>query len=332
MSITPHLDHVSILVSHSLLLSPPPSLTDRFTLTPISRPADGMTESRLVHFADGTYLEFIAFPPDSDPDARSEHRYGKCEEGTVADWAICFAPAESSSGPEAGNWEAVLAAMQLRVRDSGSGVIYLDAVEEHSVLADGNTQSCILSYPEHAGHFEWRIEYDMIPGEVPVWILHRDGGQQNAEGHSAAAGAATATRTWTDHACGVVGLANVGVRLRADRERTHSEHRFGLLWEAFQTLFSDEPMDIVDEGKQINAWAWPIGVPNESQLAQEVRLVSPKEMRKKIEISVGLHTKDAEIVDLRLLDSDGAFEISLPAQSDWDDDREGFHWEWMKGS
>lgn len=45
---------------------------DAFTISPGGRHADNRTENRLVIFADGSYLELIAFIND-DPEKREGH-------------------------------------------------------------------------------------------------------------------------------------------------------------------------------------------------------------------------------------------------------------------
>ncbi|WPG98632.1 Hypothetical protein R9X50_00142500 [Acrodontium crateriforme] len=72
----PELDHVVLLLPYADLASPPTWLTDNFTLSPGGAHADGRTENRLVLFADGTYLEVIAFVND-DPTKRKGHWWDK---------------------------------------------------------------------------------------------------------------------------------------------------------------------------------------------------------------------------------------------------------------
>ncbi|KAK6840873.1 hypothetical protein PG987_001733 [Apiospora arundinis] len=85
----PLLDHVVILVPHAFLLSPPPWLAESFTLYPGGQHRDGVTENVLVFFADGSYLELIAFVDnDTGRKGRSGHRWGAQKEGNVIDWAL----------------------------------------------------------------------------------------------------------------------------------------------------------------------------------------------------------------------------------------------------
>lgn len=66
------LDHVVLLLPYKDITQPPEWLTQHFTISPGGRHADGKTENRLVLFADGTYLELIAFV-DDDPEKRRGH-------------------------------------------------------------------------------------------------------------------------------------------------------------------------------------------------------------------------------------------------------------------
>ncbi|MBE7180065.1 MAG: VOC family protein, partial [Terriglobus roseus] len=59
------LDHIIILVPHSLLASIPSSLSNAFTISPGGRHADGATENVLVVLRDGVYLELIAFADEA---------------------------------------------------------------------------------------------------------------------------------------------------------------------------------------------------------------------------------------------------------------------------
>ncbi|KAI5923088.1 hypothetical protein F4810DRAFT_222907 [Camillea tinctor] len=298
MAIRPVLNHAIILVSHEFLEDPPESALALFNLTPASQRGDNDHQplSRRAHFEDGTYLEFIAFPPVTDPEARKEHRYGQCEEGTVVDWAIRFASDEAE--PDDETWHDVFDAMQLRVRDSGTGVIYMQP---------DPAQGEIASFADHGGHLEWRRELDMIPSEVPYWVLRR-AGEQHVTKH---------------HPSGITGLAGVEVRIRAGPERVRSEHRFGLLWETFQTLFGSEPVDVVDERKKIDNWEWSIGG---EETQRRIRLVSPPDMARNVEVGLDLVKAGGEVVRLEL---EGE-EMRLGPRPPLVEYRKDYHWEWMR--
>lgn len=72
---TPLLDHIIILLPYALLLDPPKYLTNQFTISPGGRHGDNKTENRLIIFADGSYIELIAFI-DDDPAHREGHWWG----------------------------------------------------------------------------------------------------------------------------------------------------------------------------------------------------------------------------------------------------------------
>lgn len=70
------LDHVVLLLPYKDILKPPSWLTDNFIISEGGRHADNRTENRLVLFADGSYLELIAFI-DDDPENRDGHWWDK---------------------------------------------------------------------------------------------------------------------------------------------------------------------------------------------------------------------------------------------------------------
>lgn len=72
MSSAPQIDHIVLLLPYALVTSPPEWLTSAFTISPGGRHADNRTENRLILFADGSYLELIAFIND-DPEKREGH-------------------------------------------------------------------------------------------------------------------------------------------------------------------------------------------------------------------------------------------------------------------
>ncbi|KAI0597322.1 hypothetical protein F4775DRAFT_602752 [Biscogniauxia sp. FL1348] len=311
MAIIPVLNHAIVLVPYEFLENPPLSAREVFHLTPAGRQSDDeQTRSLRAHFKDGTYLEFIAFLPDTDPEARSKHRYGECEEGTVVDWAIRFV--SDVPGRSDANWRDMFDAMQLRVRDSGTGVIYTQPEDAG--------RDMVVAFSAHGGHLEWRRELDMVPGEVPYWVLLRSDARPTAAADE-------------QHPSRAAGLAAVEVRIRAAPERVRSEHRLGLLWETFQTLFGREPVDVVDEGRQIDTWEWPVGAPGEADhepVQRLVRLASPRDMARNVEVSVDLFKERGEVVRLELDGERPSFEMRLGPRPPLVNYRQNYHWEWMR--
>ncbi|GAA5821975.1 hypothetical protein JCM3770_003030 [Rhodotorula araucariae] len=83
----PALDHIIVLISHATLHALPKELTAAFTVTPGGTHADGLTENKLIIFADGSYIELIAFLPSVSPSARAAHWWGRKADGLI-DFAI----------------------------------------------------------------------------------------------------------------------------------------------------------------------------------------------------------------------------------------------------
>lgn len=69
----PQLDHIVIHLPYSDILNPPSWLTDLFAVSPGGKHGDGKTENKLIIFADGTYLELIAFTSEG---AKEGHWWG----------------------------------------------------------------------------------------------------------------------------------------------------------------------------------------------------------------------------------------------------------------
>src|SRR5215472_5326879 len=86
MSTPPSVDHIILLLPHSSLVNPPPSLAKPFTLTPGGRHADNKTQNTLVVFESGFYIELIAFIPPEE-ESRQGHWWGRKGCGFV-DWAV----------------------------------------------------------------------------------------------------------------------------------------------------------------------------------------------------------------------------------------------------
>ena len=76
----PQLDHIIIHIPYSLVQTPPPWLASAFTIAPGGRHGDGKTENKLVVFADGTYLELIAFTSE---EAKEGHWWGQKGYGII---------------------------------------------------------------------------------------------------------------------------------------------------------------------------------------------------------------------------------------------------------
>ncbi|KAB8360944.1 hypothetical protein FH972_024676 [Carpinus fangiana] len=96
---TPQLDHIIIHLPLEQLDSPPKWLTDAFTISPGGTHGDGKTTNKLIVFADGTYIELLAF---TSPAARVDHWWGDKGYGIV-DYAFTLpAAGPGVAGADAG--------------------------------------------------------------------------------------------------------------------------------------------------------------------------------------------------------------------------------------
>ncbi|KAF5599459.1 hypothetical protein FPANT_3436 [Fusarium pseudoanthophilum] len=149
----PILDHFAILVSYQTLQTVTHSLKDSLLVIDGGAHADGLTVNKLIHLADGTYLEFIAFVEGVDPEKRRAHRWGNLQEGKIADWAHTLPS------------EADYAQLQKRVADARGGVKYGDLTSLQRHRPDGVLMKCLVSVAlnEEGGR--------IFPGTVPFWCV-----------------------------------------------------------------------------------------------------------------------------------------------------------------
>ncbi|KAM0427606.1 hypothetical protein ACHAPT_007567 [Fusarium lateritium] len=149
----PILDHFAILVSFQTLQTVTHKLQDSLVVIDGGAHADGLTVNKLIHLADGTYIEFIAFVEGVDPEKRRAHRWGNLEEGKIADWAHTLSS------------EADYAQLQKRVKDAAAGVTYSDLVPLQRHRPDGVLMKCLVSV---ALDSEGRR---VFPATVPFWCV-----------------------------------------------------------------------------------------------------------------------------------------------------------------
>ncbi|KAF5652621.1 hypothetical protein F25303_3067 [Fusarium sp. NRRL 25303] len=149
----PILDHFAILVSYQTLQTVTQSLKDSLLVIDGGAHADGLTVNKLIHLADGTYLEFIAFVEGVDPEKRRAHRWGNLEEGKIADWAHTLPS------------EADYAQLQKRVAAAGNGITYGDLTSLQRHRPDGVLMKCLVSVALNAEGGR------IFPGTVPFWCV-----------------------------------------------------------------------------------------------------------------------------------------------------------------
>ncbi|KAJ4169708.1 hypothetical protein NW754_005856 [Fusarium falciforme] len=149
----PILDHIAILVSFQTLQTVTDQLKDSLIVIDGGAHADGLTVNKLIHLADGTYIEFIAFVEGVDPEKRRAHRWGNLEEGKIADWAHTL------------NSEADYVQLQKRVADAAVGVTYSDLVPLQRNRPDGVLMKCLVSV---ALDSEGKR---VFPATVPFWCV-----------------------------------------------------------------------------------------------------------------------------------------------------------------
>lgn len=181
----PSLDHIVILVSHSTLLGISDKLQDVFIVAPGGNHAGGLTSNKLVFLQDGTYIEFIAFFDDVDPERRRKHRWGNLEEGTIIDWAF--------TSPSGDDFDTI----RQQVLDKNAGFSYEEPAAWGRKKADGTMLEWTLSAPLDSSGNALR------PGRLPFWCFDKTPRHlrvpYNTEPH------------WTQHPSGVRGVSSLSV-------------------------------------------------------------------------------------------------------------------------
>ncbi|KAF5021288.1 hypothetical protein F66182_6686 [Fusarium sp. NRRL 66182] len=149
----PILDHFAILVSYQTLQTVTEKLKGSLIVIDGGAHADGLTVNKLIHLADGTYLEFIAFVQGVDPEKRRAHRWGNLEEGKIADWAHTL-PTEADY-PD----------LQKRVAEAGHGITYGDLASLQRHRPDGVLMKCLVSVALDSEGAR------IFPGTIPFWCV-----------------------------------------------------------------------------------------------------------------------------------------------------------------
>lgn len=233
------LDHIVILVPHSVLLNLPTWLTDAFAISPGGRHADNVTENRLIFFSDGVYLELIAFVPGKEAE-RARHPWGDRREGTIVDWANTL------------HTEEDLAIARDRVKNTGTGFEYEEAVEGGRTRPDGV-------------ELKWVTSSWILPGanpgeftgaELPFWCIDRTPRDLRVPYK-------TAPET-TSHPSGALGITGLTVSV-AD---AFMAWVFQCAYDAIQGV----------QGKKTHGqfrWEWPLRVPNEEVVVAQAGLEEP---------------------------------------------------------
>jgi hypothetical protein len=189
MSRQPQIDHVILLLPYALITSPPAWLTSAFTLSPGGRHADGKTENRLVLFADGSYLELIAFI-DDDPKHREGHWWDK-PYGLV-DWALT---STTETEPD-------VKSINSRLESKDSKVRYADPVAGGRKRPDGV-------------EMQWKVTFPtgIERGAVPFWCHDVTERERRVP----------LSKEATEHPSGALGVAGIKVGVNDSRVKAVSE-------------------------------------------------------------------------------------------------------------
>lgn len=155
---SPHLDHIILLLPYASLLSLPAYFTENFTVTPGGRHAHNETENKLICFADGSYIELIAFIND-DPKLKEGHWWGKKKQGVI-DFAFTH-----SDGDAAVHFSEL--EERLGKLDAGLGVAYQKPIKGGRKRPDGVDVKWEVTFPVVRNEDSEKGGYQR--GELPFW-------------------------------------------------------------------------------------------------------------------------------------------------------------------
>jgi PAS domain-containing protein len=189
MSSQPQIDHVVLLLPYAMITSPPTWLTSAFTLSPGGRHADNRTENRLILFADGSYLELIAFI-DDDHKNREGHWWDKPY--GIVDWALTTT---TEGQPD-------VKKINSRLENKDSKVRYDDPVAGGRKRPDGV-------------ELQWKVTFPtgIERGAVPFWCHDVTEREKRVP----------ISKEATEHPSGVMGVAGLRVGIDEGRVKAVNE-------------------------------------------------------------------------------------------------------------
>jgi len=152
---TPILDHIVVLLSYSDLQNVQQRLAGCIHVVDGGGNTSGVTVNKLVLFADGSYLELVAFNPDIDEAKKLAHRWGRLSEGSVIDWAYTLPPGKD------------LEPIVRKVAESSPSVSYREPTPGGRTKPDGTELKWAVTLGQDS------TGALLQPGSVPFWCLDR---------------------------------------------------------------------------------------------------------------------------------------------------------------
>ena len=147
------LDHIVILVPHSVLLQLSDRLKGSFIIAPGGNHDNGITTNQLILLEDGVYLEFIAFFDTVSPDARQTHPWGRLKDGSIVDFAYTLLRDRDFSP------------VQKRLKEATVGIVYNDPSKGGRTKPDGTVIKWATAHPVYEN------SEPVHPGALPFWCL-----------------------------------------------------------------------------------------------------------------------------------------------------------------
>ncbi|KAI5797590.1 glyoxalase-like domain-containing protein [Geopyxis carbonaria] len=194
------IDHLVLLLPYRDLIRPPAWLSTNFTLSPGGRHSDGRTESRLILFQDGTYLELTAFIEDN-PSLRYGHPLGDKPPGFI-DIALM-----------AGTPEPAGLRTRLPRRSGRPSVDYSPPAEASRRRPDGKDTKWQITAPAATSGTSTSPPRSRR-GEIPFWVHDITPRALRAD---------AANKAHTTHPCGALGLAQLTLLVPRGRGERYVE-------------------------------------------------------------------------------------------------------------
>lgn len=230
MPAQPVLDHIVILVPHDTLINLPSWITDAFTVITGGKHADGVSENKLILFADGVYLELMAFVPGQE-EGRKTHAWGQHVEGHIVEWANTLSGSEDELKPTLHRIDAAKTGIQYTALKPG-GRFRPDGAELKWAVS--------AAYLEESGSTKLG---GFVGGELPFWCLDRTPRELRVP---------YSVEKNVKHPSGALGVAGVHVSVR-------SAELFRVLKATYDALQGHEGRKFPVDGSE-EAYSWDIYV------------------------------------------------------------------------
>lgn len=237
MSPTSQLDHIVLQLPLHQLQEPPSWLTSNFTISPGGTHGDGRTTNKLIAFADGTYIELLAFTSDA---AREGHWWGDKGYGII-DWALTLpSTADDSTIKPADSGATGFEKIRGRLEGVKGLFATQPAASNLSDWLPGPLRSGSRETPT-GERIAWQVAFPAgaVRGAAPFWCFDETPRTRRVPDSAAA----------TTHPSGALGVGSLMIFTRGDSSAEHT----GLI----DVLNASIPQD----GERLDEASWELATP-----------------------------------------------------------------------